>query len=114
MDSDSKVERDFAKDTDGAEEVEAFVKLPSEYTIPLPNGETYNPDWAVAFKKGSVRHVCILAETKGSSDGWELPDKAKLRKTCAEAWVRALAPDDSVRYHLVANYEELQDCVNRD
>lgn len=114
LDSDSKVEKKFAKDADGAEEVEAFVKLPSEYTIPLPNGETYNPDWAVAFKKGSVRHVCILAETKGSSDGWELPDKAKLRKTCAEAWVRALAPDDSVRYHLVANYEELQDCVNRD
>lgn len=114
LDSDSKVEKKFAKDADGAEEVEAFVKLPSEYTIPLPNGETYNPDWAVAFKKGSVRHVCILAETKGSSDGWELPDKAKLRKACAEAWVRALAPDDSVRYHLVANYEELQDCVNRD
>lgn len=112
--SDSKVEQIFAKAADCAEEVEAFVKLPSGYTIPLPNGETYNPDWAVAFKKGSVRHVCILAETKGSSDGWELPDKAKLRKTCAEAWVRALAPDDSVRYHLVANYEELQACVNRD
>ena len=82
--------------------------------IPLPNGETYNPDWAVAFKKGSVRHVCILAETKGSSSDWDLRGNELLRKTCAEAWVRALASDDSVRYHLVANYEELQACVNRD
>lgn len=114
LDSDSKVERDFAKDADGAAEVEAFVKLPAAYHIPLPNGETYNPDWAVAFKKGSVRHVCILAETKGSSDDWTLRGNELLRKTCAEAWVRALAPDDSVRYHLVANYEELQACVNRD
>lgn len=114
LDSDSKVEQRFAKDTDGAEEVEAFVKLPSEYHIPLPNGETYNPDWAVAFKKGSVRHVCILAETKGSSSDWDLRGNELLRKTCAEAWVRALAPDDSVRYHLVANYEELQNCVNQD
>lgn len=114
LDSDSKVEQKFAKDADGAAEVEAFVKLPSGYHIPLPNGETYNPDWAVAFKKGSVRHVCILAETKGSSSDWDLRGNELLRKTCAEAWVRALAPDDSVRYHLVANYEELQACVNRD
>ncbi len=112
--SDSKVEQTFAKTADCAEEVEAFVKLPSEYHIPLPNGETYNPDWAVAFKKGSVRHVCILAETKGSSSDWDLRGNELLRKTCAEAWVRALAPDDSVRYHLVANYEELQNCVNQD
>lgn len=114
LDSDSKVEQKFAKDADGAAEVEAFVKLPSGYHIPLPNGETYNPDWAVAFKKGSVRHVCILAETKGSSSDWDLRGNELLRKTCAEAWTRALAPDDSVRYHLVANYEELQACVNRD
>lgn len=112
--SDSKVEQTFAKTADCAAEVEAFVKLPSEYHIPLPNGETYNPDWAVAFKKGSVRHVCILAETKGSSSDWDLRGNELLRKTCAEAWVRALAPDDSVRYHLVANYEELQNCVNQD
>lgn len=112
--SDSKVEQTFAKTADCAEEVEAFVKLPSGYHIPLPNGETYNPDWAVAFKKGSVRHVCILAETKGSSSDWDLRGNELLRKTCAEAWVRALAPDDSVRYHLVANYEELQNCVNQD
>ena len=111
LDSDSKVERDFAKDADGAAEVEAFVKLPAAYHIPLPNGETYNPDWAVAFKKGSVRHVCILAETKGSSDGWDLRGNENLRKTCAEAWTKALAPGGAVEYHLVASYEELMRLV---
>ena len=111
LDSDSKVELRFAKDTDGAEEVEAFVKLPSAYHIPLPNGETYNPDWAVAFKKGSVRHVCILAETKGSSDGWDLRGYEELRKACAEAWTKALAPAGDVEYHLVADYAELLDCL---
>ena len=111
LDSDSKVEQRFAKDTDGAEEVEAFVKLPSAYHIPLPNGETYNPDWAVAFKKGSVRHVCILAETKGSSDGWDLRGYEELRKACAEAWTKALAPAGDVEYHLVADYAELLDCL---
>ncbi len=111
LDSDSKVEQRFAKDTDGAEEVEAFVKLPSAYHIPLPNGETYNPDWAVAFKKGSVRHVCILAETKGSSDDWDLRGNERLRKTCAEAWTRALAPNGDVEYHLVASYGELMGLV---
>ena len=111
LDSDSKVEQRFAKDTDGAEEVEAFVKLPSAYHIPLQNGETYNPDWAVAFKKGSVRHVCILAETKGSSDGWDLRGYEELRKACAEAWTKALAPAGDVEYHLVADYAELLDCL---
>lgn len=109
LDSDSQVERDFAKDADGAVEVEAFVKLPGAYAIPLPNGETYNPDWAVAFRKGSVRHICVLAETKGSSDDKDLRGNEALRKTCAEAWVKALAPDGEVEYHLVADYAALLD-----
>ncbi len=111
LDSDSQVERKFAKDADGAAEVEAFVKLPAAYRIPLPNGETYNPDWAVAFRKGSVRHVCVLAETKGSSDDWDLRGNESLRKTCAEAWTRALAPNGDVEYHLVASYGELMGLV---
>lgn len=111
LDSDSQVERDFAKDADGAAEVEAFVKLPGAYAIPLPNGETYNPDWAVAFRKGSVRHVCVLAETKGSSDNKDLRGNEVLRKTCAEAWTKALAPAGEVEYHLVTDYAALLDCL---
>ena len=57
------------------------------------------------------RHVCILAETKGSSGGWDLRGNEALRKTCAEAWTKALAPAGDVEYHLVADYAELLDCL---
>lgn len=26
----------------------------------------YNPDWVVAFREGSVKHVYFLAESKGN------------------------------------------------
>ena len=109
--SDSQVERTFAKEADAAEEVEAFVKLPADYVIPLPNGETYNPDWAIAFKRGAVREVYVVAETKGSTEEGHLRGDEALRKACAEAWVRALAPDESVRYHLVDSFEAVLDQV---
>ena len=112
LDSDSRVERDFAVDVDGAAEVEAFVKLPAAYRIPLPNGETYNPDWAIAFKHGTTRHVCIVAETKGDSDEGALRGDENLRKTCANAWIKALAPAGDVTYHIVASYDELADLIH--
>jgi type III restriction enzyme len=48
-----------------AREVVVYAKLPRGFLIPTPVGD-YNPDWAVSFKEGTVKHVYFVAETKGS------------------------------------------------
>ena len=40
------------------------AKLPGGFFIPTPVGD-YNPDWAISFKEGSVKHIYFIAETKG-------------------------------------------------
>ena len=62
--TDSKVERDFVTELDTSEEVAVYAKLPRGFFIPTPVGD-YNPDWAIAFTEGSVKHVYFVAETKG-------------------------------------------------
>ena len=42
-----------------------YAKLPKESFIPAPIGN-YNPDWAIALKEGTVKHIYFVAETKGS------------------------------------------------
>ena len=54
--TDSKIERTFVEELDTSEEVVVYVKLPNGFSIPTPVGE-YNPDWAISFKEGSVKHV---------------------------------------------------------
>jgi restriction endonuclease len=39
--------------------------------IPTPVGD-YNPDWAIAFKEGAVKHVYFVDETKGSMSSMQL------------------------------------------
>src|SRR5690554_2345180 len=38
---------------------------------PTPVGD-YNPDWAICFKEGSVRHIHFIAETKGTLSSMKL------------------------------------------
>jgi hypothetical protein len=47
---------------DGKQKVMTF---PKSFYIPTPVGH-YSPDWAIAFKAGTVRHIYFIAETKGS------------------------------------------------
>ncbi len=63
--TDSKIERDFVTELDTSHEVTVYAKLPRGFFIPTPVGD-YNPDWAIAFIEGSVKHVYLVAETKGS------------------------------------------------
>ena len=62
---DSKGEAEFAENLDGATEVCVYAKLPRAFQIPTPVGN-YAPDWAIAFNKGTVKHIFFIAETKGS------------------------------------------------
>ena len=59
------------QELDTAAEVVVYAKLPRGFLIPTPVGD-YNPDWAIAFKEGKVKHVYFVAETKGSMSSMEL------------------------------------------
>lgn len=77
------MERRFAEDLDAASEVVVYAKLPRAFQIPTPVGN-YAPDWAIAFRKGSVRPVFFVAETKGTMDTMEILGVEKAKIACAE------------------------------
>ena len=53
---DSTNERNFAADLDTDINVAVYVKLPDSFYIATPVGH-YNPDWAIAFYEGTVKHI---------------------------------------------------------
>ena len=68
---DSDNEKRFASELDINDKVAVYTKLPSSFFISTPVGK-YNPDWAIAFNEGSVKHIYFIAETKGNTDSLEL------------------------------------------
>ena len=60
--TESKIEKSFVQELDNSQEVVVYAKLPRGFLIPTPVGD-YNPDWAISFKEGSVRHIYFIAET---------------------------------------------------
>ena len=72
----------------------------------------YAPDWAIAFRKGSVRPVFFVAETKGTMDTMEISGVEKAKIACAERLFDEASTSD-VRYHQVADYDDLLQWVGR-
>ena len=85
------------------------AKLPRAFQIPTPVGN-YAPDWAIAFKKGSVKHIFSIAETKGSMGTMELRRVEKAKIECAEKLFNNVSTSH-VRYHQVKNYQNLLDVI---
>src|SRR3546814_17021958 len=79
--TDSKVERQFVKELDTSSDVVVYAKLPRGFLIPTPVGH-YNPDWAISFKEGTVKHIYFVAETKGSMSTMELREIEKHKIKC--------------------------------
>lgn len=108
--TDSSVEQRFAHDLDTSAEVVVYAKLPKGFAIPTPVGD-YNPDWAIAFQEGKVKHIYFVAETKGSMSSMELRGIEKARIECARQFFRdlgrAIAPDN-VRYEMVDSFQQLR------
>ena len=103
---DSDGEREFAQDLESAEgKVAVYAKLPRTFQIPTPVGN-YAPDWAIAFEKGSVRHVFFVAETKGSMDSLTLRDIEKGKIACARKLFNEFS-DEDVCYDVVHSYQDL-------
>ena len=103
--SDSDGERKFAEALDGATEVCVYAKLPRSFQIPTPVGN-YAPDWAIAFNKGTVKHIFFVAETKGSLDSMELRGVEKAKIACARKLFNDISTIN-VRYGAVASYDDL-------
>ena len=108
---DSQGERDFAKDLEAGEEVVVYAKLPRTFQIPTPIGN-YAPDWAIAFKEGSVKHVCFVAETKGSLGSLNLRGVEKAKINCAKKLFNEMSTED-VRYDVVHSYDDLLNIVSQ-
>ena len=108
--SDSKGEREFASALDGATEVCVYAKLPRSFQIPTPVGN-YAPDWAIAFNKGTVKHIFFVAETKGSMSSMDLSAIERAKIDCAEKLFNSISTAN-VKYHKVATYQDLIDGMN--
>lgn len=103
---DSTNERDFATQLEAhSQEVEVYVKLPKGFYISTPVGK-YNPDWAIAFYEGKVKHIYFVAETKGDMSTLELRDIEKAKAHCAREHFRAIS-GENVRYDVVDSYDSL-------
>ena len=61
----SEVEREFARELDGMENIRLFVKLPRWFVVNTPIGD-YNPDWAIVAEQDSK--VYLVTETKSTLD----------------------------------------------
>ena len=111
--TDSKVEREFVKELDTANEVVVYAKLPRGFLIPTPVGD-YNPDWAISFKEGAVKHVYFIAETKGSMSSMELREIEKTKIKCARKFFdeinRKYTPEN-VKYDVVDSFGKLMEVV---
>lgn len=110
--TDSKVERDFVTELDTSTEVVVYAKLPRGFFIPTPVGN-YNPDWAIAFKEGSVKHIYFVAETKGSLSSLQLKGVEDAKIECARKFFSSLnaRSGHDVKYDVVTDYSELMQLV---
>ncbi len=107
--TDSKNERDFMRELDASTEVVVYAKLPRGFFIPTPVGN-YNPDWAIAFQEGKVKHVYFVAETKGSMSSMDLRKIEESKIECARKFFAKIT-SDQVKYDVVDGYGKLMELV---
>ena len=113
--TDSEIERKFADELDTASEVVVYAKLPRGFLIPTPVGD-YNPDWAISFQEGSVKHIYFVAETKGTMSSMKLREIENTKIACARKFFEEIGQrvsEDRVRYDVVTSYEKLMDVIGR-
>lgn len=108
---DSTNERNFAADLDINNDVAVYVKLPDSFYIATPVGR-YNPDWAIAFYEGTVKHIYFVAETKGSMQSMQLRQIEESKIHCAKEHFKAIS-NGSVIYDVVDSYQTLLNRVMR-
>ena len=108
---DSSNEEKFATELDTNADVAVYVKLPDGFYISTPVGR-YNPDWAIAFYEGTVKHIYFVAETKGSMSSMQLRLIEESKIHCAREHFKAISGENVV-YDVVDSYQALMDKVMR-
>lgn len=108
---DSDNEHKFASRLDVDDNVAVYVKLPKSFYISTPVGH-YNPDWAIAFYEGTVKHIYFVAETKGSMQSMQLRGIEQAKKHCAEEHFKKIS-SGNVIYEVVDSYQALLDIVRK-
>ena len=108
--AEKSIERKFAEDMDLDDKVVVYAKLPRGFQIPTPVGN-YAPDWAIAFQKGTVKHIYFVAETKGSMDSMDLRPIEQAKIKCTKKLFNEISTDDVV-YGQVDSYQNLLSMMN--
>ena len=73
----------------------------------------YNPDWAIAFYEGTVKHIYFVAETKGTLDSMRFNHITPIEQAkidCARVHFKAISDNDVV-YDVVDSYQALLEKV---
>jgi type III restriction enzyme len=109
----SQLESRFVRELDSANEVVVYAKLPRGFLIPTPVGN-YNPDWAIAFQEGKLKHIYFVAETKGTLSTMHLRKVEDAKLDCARRFFRDLNRDlapECVRYEVVDSFARLTEVM---
>lgn len=100
------IEKSFAESLEKV----VYTKLPRGFYINTPMGK-YNPDWAVAFREGSVKHVYFVAETKGKDiEASQLRKAEDAKIECARRHFAVISTGEVV-YSVVKTYQDLYNVV---
>lgn len=106
------IEKSFAESLEKEDDVVVYTKLPGGFYINTPMGK-YNPDWAVAFREGSVKHIYFVAETKGNDiEASQLRKAEDAKIECARRHFAAISTGEVV-YSVVKTYQDLYNAVTR-
>jgi type III restriction enzyme len=110
---DSQIEKDFVTELDTSTDVVLYAKLPRGFFIPTPIGD-YNPDWAITFKEGSLKHIYFVAETKGTMSTLHLRAIEDKKIACARKFFHEINRRidlEHVKYDVVTSYAQLLEIV---
>ena len=108
---DSTNEKKFLTEMYISKDVKVYVKLPDGFYISTPVGR-YNPDWAIAFCEGSIKHIYFVAETKGTMSSMQLRLIEESKIHCAREHFKAISNGEVV-YDVIDSYGSLLNLVTK-
>lgn len=87
------------------DKVAVYAKLPKGLQIPTPVGN-YAPDWAICFKKGTVKHIFFIAETKGTMDSLQIRPIERAKINSAKNYLKIFPQKmwSTMKWILMKNY----------
>jgi len=93
IETDSKIEKRYAKDLENLSNIKYFIKLPGFFKVDTPVG-SYNPDWAIMKQNGEV--VYMIRETKGNKEQLQLRGMENFKIECGYKHFETIGVDYGV------------------